>query len=58
MLGLVLAEFNAGDRADGEPPVAAQLAEIRLVLADAERVADNRQYALEQIDDIVNRGKP
>jgi hypothetical protein len=51
MLGLVLAEFDAA------PPAAAQLAEIRLVLADAERVADNRQYALEQIDDIVSRGK-
>jgi hypothetical protein len=58
MLCLVLAEFDAGDRADGEPPAAAQLAEIRPVLADAERVADNRQYALEQIDDIVNRDEP
>ena len=46
-----------GQAADAEEPdAAAQLAEIRLVLEAFDWERDDRQYALEQIDDIVNRG--
>jgi hypothetical protein len=41
----------------GEPAAMQQLEEIRLVLEAFDWETDNRQYALEQIDDIVNRGK-
>jgi hypothetical protein len=36
---------------------AGQLAQIRLVLEAFDWETDDRQYALEQIDDIVNRGQ-
>ena len=39
---------------DADPGPAAQLAEIRLVLEAFDWETDDRQYALEQIDDIVN----
>ena len=41
-----------------EASAAAQLAEIRLVLEAFDWETDDRQYALEQIDDIVNRSQP
>ena len=45
-----------GQAADAkEPDAAAQLAEIRAVFEAFEWERDDRQYALEQIDDIVNR---
>lgn len=39
-----------------DKPEAAQLAEIRLVLDAFDWETDDRQYALEQIGDIANRG--
>jgi hypothetical protein len=52
MLALLL------DGQDAPPAGAAeQLEEIRLVLEAFDWETDDRQYALEQIDDIVNRGK-
>jgi hypothetical protein len=36
---------------------AGQLAQVRLVLGAFDWETDDRQYALEQIDDIVNRGQ-
>ncbi len=58
MLGHVLAELDAVDKAAAEFPAAAvQLAEIRLVLEAFDWSQDDRQYALERIDDIVNRGQ-
>ncbi len=57
MLGYVLAELDAQDRAAVQfPAAAAQLAQIRLVLGAFNWETDDRQYALEQIDGIVNRG--
>ena len=56
MLGLILAARRCRDpawRARGH----ASVAEIRLVLEAFDWETDDRQYALEQIDDIVNRGK-
>jgi hypothetical protein len=45
--------------ASGPAPSDAEalLAEVRLVLAAFDWETDDRQYALEQIDDIVNRGR-
>jgi hypothetical protein len=50
MLGLVLAGLGAQPAGP-----AAQLEEIRLVLDAFDWETDDRQYALEQIDDILNR---
>ena len=52
MLGLVLAGLSAQPAGPAE-----QLEEIRLVLEAFDWETDDRQFALEQIDDIVNRGK-
>ena len=41
----------------GHDAVVAQLAEIRIVLEAFDWETDDRQYALEQIDDIVNRSE-
>lgn len=58
MLGHVLAVLDDGDRAAAQFPAAAvQLAEIRLVLEAFDWETDDRQYALEKIDGIVNRGQ-
>jgi len=55
MLSHVLAVLDEGDRAAGQFPTAAvQLAEIRLVLEALDWETDDRQFALEQIDQIVN----
>jgi hypothetical protein len=57
MLAYLLAELAAGDSATAQfPAAAAQLAQIRLVLDAFDWETDDRQYALEQIDDILNRG--
>lgn len=62
MLTYLLAELDAeaARPADvpppGEPAAMQQLADIRLVLDAFCWETDDRQYALEQIDDIVNRG--
>lgn len=54
-LGRLLAVLNEGDRAAAQFPTAGvQLAEIRLVLDAFDWETSDRQYALEQIDDIVN----
>jgi hypothetical protein len=56
MLGHVLAVLDDGDRASAQFPAAAsQMAEIRLVLDAFDWENDDRQYALEAIDGIVNR---
>ena len=55
MLGLLLAELDAAGQAAVQSPAAAQLAEIRLVLEAFDWESGDRQYALEQIDDVVNR---
>jgi hypothetical protein len=58
MLGHVLAVLDEGDQAAVQFPAAAvQLAEIRLVLDAFDWETDDRQYALEQIDDIAKRGQ-
>ena len=55
MLRHVLDILDEGDQAAGQFPAAAtQLAEIRLVLDAFDWETDDRQYALKQIDDIVN----
>jgi hypothetical protein len=57
MLRHVLAVLDDGDRAAAQFPTAAvQLAEIRLVLEAFDWETDDRQYALEQIGEIVNGG--
>jgi hypothetical protein len=56
-LGHILAVLSDGDRAAAQfPGAAVQLAEIRLVLEAFDWETDDRQYALEQIDDIVSGG--
>jgi hypothetical protein len=58
MLGVILAILDDGDRAAAQFPAAAvQLADIRLVLEAFDWETDDRQYALEAIDDIVNRSR-
>jgi len=58
MLGHVLAVLDDGDQAAAQfPAAAAQLADIRLVLDAFDWETDDRQYALERIDDIANRGR-
>lgn len=55
-LGQLLKQLD--DDAEAAPdPAAAQLAEVRAVLAAFDWETDDRQYALEKIDDIVN-GRP
>ena len=55
MLGIILAILDDGDQAAAQfPAAAAQMAEIRLVLEAFDWETDDRQYALEQIDQIVN----
>ena len=57
MLGIILAILDEGDQAAEQFPAAAvQLAEIRLVLEAFDWETDDRQYALEQIDQIVSGG--
>lgn len=57
-LGHVLAVLDDGDRAAEQFPAAAvQMAEIRLVLEAFDWETDDRQYALEQIDQIANGGQ-
>jgi hypothetical protein len=57
-LSHVLAVLNDGDQAAAQFPAAAmQLAEIRLVLEAFDWETDDRQYELEQVDDIVNRSR-
>ena len=56
-LGLVLAGLATAVIPPGEPAAMQQLEEIRLVLEAFDWETDDRQYALEQIDDIVTRGK-
>lgn len=59
MLRHVLAVLDDGDRAAAQFPAAAsQMAEVRLVLEGFDWETDDRQYALEQIDEIVNRSQP
>ena len=54
MLGHVLAVLDDGDRAAAQFPAAAvQLAEIRLVFDAFDWETDDRQYALEQVAQIV-----
>ena len=54
----VLAVLDEGDQAAALfPAAAAQLAEIRLVLEAFDWETGDRQYALEAIDDIVNRSR-
>ena len=54
MLRHVLDILDEGDQAAEQFPAAAvQLAEIRLVLTAFDWETDDRQYALEQIDDIL-----
>jgi hypothetical protein len=53
MLALVLGTPDAAPL----PGTAEQLEEIRLVLEAFDWETDDRQYALEQINDIVSRGK-
>ena len=56
-LSHVLAVLDGGDQAVAQfPAAAAQLAEIRLVLEAFDWETDDRQYALEQIVEIVNGG--
>ncbi|HLI36611.1 MAG TPA: hypothetical protein VKV80_04625 [Streptosporangiaceae bacterium] len=58
MPGHVPGALDAGDQAAAQfPAAAAQVAEIRLVPGAFDWETDDRQYALEQIDDIVNRGQ-
>ena len=45
------------DDEDGEQGPAAQFAEVRAVLEAFDWETDDRQYALEKIDAIVNRGQ-
>ena len=57
MLGRLLAFLDDGGKATEQVPAAAvQLAEIRLVLDAFDWETDDRQYALEQIDQIVSGG--
>jgi LPS sulfotransferase NodH len=49
-----LLEQLAAEKPD---PAAAQLAQIRLVLDSFDWETDDRQYALEQIDDIMRSGQ-
>jgi hypothetical protein len=57
MLRHVLAALNDGDQAAEQfPNAAAQLTEIRLVLDAFDWETDDRQYALEQIDQIATEG--
>ena len=57
MLGIILAILDEGDQAAERFPAAAvQLAEIRLVFEAFDWETDDRRYALEQIDQIVNGG--
>jgi hypothetical protein len=57
MLGHILAILDESDQAAAQfPAAAAQLAEIRLVLEAFDWETDDRQYALEQIGEIVNVG--
>jgi hypothetical protein len=59
MLTYVLTALDAEDGTAAQPPLAAeQLEEVRLVLEAFDWETDDRQYALEQIDDIVNRSRP
>jgi hypothetical protein len=53
-LGSVLQRLKVEDSDDAPDPAAAQLTEIRSVLEAFDWETDNRQYALEQIDGIVN----
>jgi hypothetical protein len=58
MLRHVLALLDEGDQAAAQFPTAAvQMSEIRLVLTAFDWETDDRQYALEQIDQIVNGGQ-
>jgi hypothetical protein len=55
-----LAKAEAARKAavpDGEISAAARLAEVRLVLGAFDWSTDDRQYALEQIEQIVSGGK-
>jgi hypothetical protein len=59
VLGHILAVLSDGDQAAAQFPAAAvELAEIRLVFEAFDWETDDRQYALEEIDDIVNRSRP
>jgi hypothetical protein len=51
-VGVVLARLHEDDKPD---QAGAQLEQIRLVLDSFDWETDDRQFALEQIDDIVNR---
>ena len=58
-LARLLAVLDDGDQAAAQfPAAAAQLAEVRLVFAAFDWETDDRQYALEQIDQIVNGDAP
>ena len=50
----VLSLLQRRETEDAEPGPAAQLAEIRLVFDAFDWETDDRQYALEQIEQIVN----
>jgi hypothetical protein len=57
MMAHLLDALGAGDHAAAQfPAAAAQLAEIRLVLEALGWETDDRQYVLEQVNQIVNGG--
>jgi hypothetical protein len=57
-LGSVLQRLEAEDGEATPPPSAAQLAEVRRVLQAFDWETDDRQYALERIEGIVNGSQP